>query len=152
VAQKNQLWILLGFFGMIGLFAGLAIWQINQSQQRDRELSKVKTELEQTTQQLKILKAQNATSISDKGKLIKDVTMSKKLLTDFQQKGLKLEQQLKAAQDMLTKVADENSKLKLQQINQGNTSQPSAAGKSSGSTQPKAEPTGPARAELLLPR
>jgi chromosome segregation ATPase len=114
VTSKNQLWILLAFFALIGVFSGLAIWQINQSQHRERELTRTKTQLQQIAQQMQVLKEQNAAAQSDKGKLIKDLTVAKKQLTTFQQKGLELEQRFKAAQDTLTKLATENSNLKLQ--------------------------------------
>ncbi len=111
---KNKLWILLAFFAVIGVFSGLAIWQINQSQQKERELTRAKTDLQQIAQQIQVLKEQNATALSDKGKLIKDLTAAKKQLTTFQQKGIELEQRFKAAQDTLSKLAAENSNLRIQ--------------------------------------
>jgi uncharacterized protein YhaN len=146
VTSKNQLWILLAFFAVIGIFSGLAIWQINQSQQKERELTRAKTDLQQIAQQMQVLKEQNAAALSDKSKLIKDLTATKKQLTTFQQKGIELEQRFKAAQETLTKLAAENSSFRiqlaetskkrnpLQQISTPNTS------------------NSPPKAELRLPR
>jgi type II secretory pathway pseudopilin PulG len=143
---KNKLWILLAFFAVIGIFSGLAIWQINQSQQKERELTRTKTDLQQMAQQMQVLKEQNAAALSDKSKLIKDLTVAKNQLTTFQQKGIELEQRFKAAQNTLSKLAAENSNLRiqmsetakkrtsLQQIPDSNTS------------------NSPPKAELRLPR
>jgi type II secretory pathway pseudopilin PulG len=143
---KNQLWILLAFFTLIGVFSGLAIWQINQSQQRERELTRTKTQLQQIAQQMQVLKEQNAAAQLDKGKLIKDLTIAKKQLTTFQQKGIELEQRFKAAQDTLTKLATENSNLKIQAgtANKRTTSLQQTPASST--------PTSPPKAELRLPR
>jgi chromosome segregation ATPase len=147
VTSKNQLWILLAFFASIGVFSVLAIWQINQSQQRERELTRTKTQLQQISQQMQVLKEQNAAAQLDKGKLIKDLTVAKKQLTTFQQKGLELEQRFKAAQDTLTKLATENSNLKIQM---------SETAKKRTTTLQKipisSTSSGPPKAEFKLPR
>jgi type II secretory pathway pseudopilin PulG len=146
VTPKNKLWILLAFFAVIGIFSGLAIWQINQSQQRDRELTRAKTDLQQIAQQMQVLKEQNAAALSDKGKLIKDLTAVKNQLTTFQQKGIELEQRFKAAQDTLSKLAAENSNLRIQlaeTAKKRTTLQQIPASNTSNS---------PPKAELRLPR
>jgi len=147
VTSKNQLWILLAFFALIGVFSGLAIWQINQSQQRERELTRTKTQLQQIAQQMQVLKEQNAAAQSDKGKLIKDLTVAKKQLTTFQQKGLELEQRFKAAQDTLTKLATENSNLKLQMSETAKKRTTALQQIPTSSTL-----NGPPKAELKIPR
>jgi DNA anti-recombination protein RmuC len=147
VTSKNQLWILLAFFALIGVFSGLAIWQINQSQQRERELTRTKTQLQQIAQQMQVLKEQNAAAQSDKGKLIKDLTVAKKQLTIFQQKGLELEQRFKAAQDTLTKLATENSNLKLQMSETAKKRTTTLQQIPTSSTL-----NGPPKAELKIPR
>jgi type II secretory pathway pseudopilin PulG len=146
VNSKNQLWILLAFFALIGVFSGLAIWQINQSQQKERELTRAKTQLQQIAQQMQVLKEQNATALSDKGKLIKDLGAAKKQLTTFQQKGIELEQRFKAAQDTLTKLATENSNLKIQ------LAETSKKGTTFQQAPTPSQPTSPPKAELRLPR
>jgi DNA anti-recombination protein RmuC len=147
VTSKNQLWILLAFFALIGVFSGLAIWQINQSQQRERELTRTKTQLQQISQQMQVLKEQNAAAQLDKGKLIKDLTVAKKQLTTFQQKGLELEQRFKAAQDTLTKLATENSNLKIQMSETTKKRTTTLQQIPTSSTL-----NGPPKAELKLPR
>jgi chromosome segregation ATPase len=147
VTSKNQLWILLAFFALIGVFSGLAIWQINQSQQRERELTRTKTQLQQISQQMQVLKEQNAAAQLDKGKLIKDLTVAKKQLTTFQQKGLELEQRFKAAQDTLTKLATENSNLKIQISETAKKRTTTLQQIPTSSTL-----NGPPKAELKLPR
>jgi chromosome segregation ATPase len=147
VTSKNQLWILLAFFALIGVFSGLAIWQINQSQQRERELTRTKTQLQQIAQQMQVLKEQNAAVQSDKGKLIKDLTVAKKQLTTFQQKGLELEQRFKAAQDTLTKLAAENSNLKIQMSETAKKRTTTLQKTPISSTS-----SGPPKAEFKLPR
>jgi DNA anti-recombination protein RmuC len=147
VTSKNRLWILLAFFALIGVFSGLAIWQINQSQQRERELTRTKTQLQQIAQQMQVLKEQNAAAQSDKGKLIKDLTVAKKQLTTFQQKGLELEQRFKAAQDTLTKLATENSNLKLQMSETAKKRTATLQQIPTSSTL-----NGPPKAELKIPR
>ncbi len=114
MTPKNKLWILLAFFAVIGIFSGLAIWQINQSQQKERELTRAKADLQQIAQQMQVLKEQNAAALSDKSKLIKDLTAAKQQLTIFQQKGIELEQRFKATQATLSKLAAENSNLRIQ--------------------------------------
>jgi DNA anti-recombination protein RmuC len=147
VTSKNQLWILLAFFASIGVFSGLAIWQINQSQQRERELTRTKAQLQQIAQQMQVLKEQNAAAQSDKGKLIKDLTVAKKQLTTFQQKGLELEQRFKAAQDTLTKLATENSNLKIQMSETAKKRTTTLQKTPISSTS-----NGPPKAELKIPR
>jgi chromosome segregation ATPase len=112
VGQRKQLWVLLLFFVIVGLFSGLAIWQINQSQQKERDLARSKTELEQTNQQLKLLKDQNTASITSRGKLQKELTAAKKQLETFQKQGIALETQFKAAQAQNIGLVSENSTLK----------------------------------------
>jgi chromosome segregation ATPase len=114
VGQRKQLWILLSFFAVVGLFTGLAIWQISQLQQKDRDLARAKTELEQTNQQMQLLKDQNTATITSRGKLQKDFAAAKKQLATFQQKGLAIEQQLKAAQAQNTALISDNAKLNVE--------------------------------------
>ncbi|WP_404789596.1 hypothetical protein [Altericista sp. CCNU0014] len=113
MGQRKLLWILLLFFAVAGLFSGFAIWQISQSQQKERDLARVKTELEQATQQMQILKEQNTASIAARGKLQKDLMAAKKQLTTFQQQGTDLLQQLKVEQTQKSALASENSTLKI---------------------------------------
>jgi chromosome segregation ATPase len=112
VGQRKQLWVLLLFFAVVGLFTGFAIWQISQSQQKERDLARVKTDLEQTTQQLQLLKDQNTASITARGKLQKDLAAAKKQLDTFQKQGIALETQFKAAQAQNLNLVSENSTLK----------------------------------------
>lgn len=111
-ARRNQLLILLLFFGLSGIFAGIVLWQINQSQQRERELLQVKTELEQTNQQMQILKQQSNAALSTRSKLQKDLITVKKQLDTASQKNATLEQNLKTAQTQSSSLATENSSLK----------------------------------------
>ena len=113
MGQRKQLWILLSFFAVVGLFSGLAIWQISNLQQKDREVARAKTELEQATQQMQLLKNQNTATITSRGKLQKDFAAAQKQLTTFQQKGLAIEQQLKTAQAQNSTLISENSTLKV---------------------------------------
>jgi DNA repair exonuclease SbcCD ATPase subunit len=113
VGQRKLLWILLLFFAVAGVFSGFAIWQISQAQQKERDLARAKVELEQTTQQMQILKEQNTASITARGKLLKDLTEAKKQLKTMQQQGLTLEQQLKVEQTQKSALASENSTLKI---------------------------------------
>jgi chromosome segregation ATPase len=114
VGQRKQLWILLSFFGVVTLFSGLAIWQIGNLQQKDRELARAKTQLEQTTQQMQLLNNQNTASITSKGKLQKNLAAAQKQLTDFQKKGIAIEQQLKTAQAQNGVLITENAKLNVE--------------------------------------
>lgn len=113
VARRNQLWILLSFFVCVGLFSGLAIWQISQFQQKERELARARNELKQTTDQMQVLKAQNTAALSSKGKLQKDLATVKKQLATVQQQGAVLEQQFKTLQGESSTLAAENSTLKV---------------------------------------
>jgi uncharacterized protein YhaN len=121
VGQRKQLWMLLLVFAGVGLFSGLAIWQISQLQQKDRDLSRVKTELEQTKQQIQLLQENNKATIVARGKLQKDLAAVKKQATTFQQQGLAIEKklieaqvQIKTAQDIANKLNAENITLKTQ--------------------------------------
>jgi cytochrome oxidase assembly protein ShyY1 len=121
VAQRKQIGILLLVFTGVGLFCGLALWQINQLQQKDRDLSRVKTELEQSRQQVQLLQDNNKATIVDRGKLQKDLAAVKKQAATFQQQGLAIEKQLKesqiqlkTAQDMANKLNADNVLLKTQ--------------------------------------
>jgi type II secretory pathway pseudopilin PulG len=143
---KNKLWILLAFFAVIGIFSGLAIWQINQSQQKERELTRTKTDLQQMAQQMQVLKEQNAAALSDKSKLIKDLTVAKNQLTTFQQKGIELEQRFKAAQNTLSKLAAENSNLRIQMSETAKKRTPLQQIPDSNTS------NSPPKAELRLPR
>lgn len=113
MGQRKLLWTLLLFFAVAGLFSGFAIWQISQAQQKERDLARVKNELEQTTQQMKILKEQNTAAITVRGKLQKDLADAKKQLLTFQQQGANLAQQLKVEQTQKSALASENSTLKI---------------------------------------
>jgi uncharacterized protein YhaN len=121
VGQRKQLWMLLLIFAGVGLFSGLAIWQISQLQQKDRDLSRVKTELEQTKQQMQLLQDNNKATIMSRGKLQKELAAVKKQATTFQQQGLAIEKQLremqvqlKNAQDIANKLNADNITLKTQ--------------------------------------
>jgi chromosome segregation ATPase len=112
-ARRTQLVILLSFFGLIGIFAGVAIWLMNQSQQKERDLMRVQSELTQTTQQMQILKEQNTAALTTRSKLQKDFATLKKQLDNANKQGLALEQKLKAVQAQFTVLATENSSLKV---------------------------------------
>lgn len=121
MGQRKQLWMLLLVFAGVGLFSGLAIWQISQLQQKDRDLSRVKTELEQTKQQMQLLQDNNKATIVARGKLQKELAAVKKQAATFQQQGLAIEKQLKeaqvqfkTAQDIANKLNAENITLKTQ--------------------------------------
>jgi septal ring factor EnvC (AmiA/AmiB activator) len=116
VGQRKQLWILLSVFVGVGLFAGLTMWQISQMQQKDRDIARVKTELEQTKQQIQLLQDTNKAAISSRGKLQKDFTAAQKLLTTFQQKGQALEKQLKDTQEQLKGAQDVANKLNAEKV------------------------------------
>ncbi len=113
MGQRKLLWILLLFFAVAGLFSGFAIWQMSQAQQKERDLARAKAELEQTTQQMQILKEQNTASITARGKLQKDLAETKKQSKTFQQQSASLEQQLKIEQTQKSALASENSTLKI---------------------------------------
>lgn len=112
-ARRNQLVILLLFFGLIGIFSGVAIWLMSQSQQKERDLIRVQSELTQTTQQMQILKEQNTAAFTTRGKLQKDFTTLKKQLDNANKQGIALEQKLKAVQAQFIALATENSSLKV---------------------------------------
>jgi uncharacterized protein YhaN len=121
VGQRKQLWMLLLVFAGVGLFSGLAIWQISQLQQKDRDLSRVKTELEQTKQQMQLLQENNKVTIVARGKLQKELAAVKKQATLFQQQGQVIEKklieaqiQLKNTQELANKLNADNLTLKTQ--------------------------------------
>ena len=113
-ARRNQLLILLLFFGLVGIFSGIVVWQMNQSQQRERGLMQAQTDLEQTNQQMQILKEQSNAALTTRSKLQKDLANMKKQLDTANQKGATLEQNLKTAQSQSSALATENSSLKTQ--------------------------------------
>jgi septal ring factor EnvC (AmiA/AmiB activator) len=117
VGQRKQLWMLLPVFVGMGLFAGLTMWQISQFQQKDRDIARVKTELEQTKQQMQLLQENNKATIVARGKLQKDLAAVKKQATTFQQQGLAIEKQLKEAQVQLKTAQDIANKLNAENIN-----------------------------------
>lgn len=114
-ARRNQLVILLVFFCLIGIFSGVAIWLISQSQQKERDLLRTQSDLQQTAQQMQILKEQNISALTTRSKLQNEnITLKKKLDLAIKQ-GVSLEQKLKDAQTQLSTVATENSNLKIKQ-------------------------------------
>jgi type II secretory pathway pseudopilin PulG len=114
-ARRNQLVILLVFFCLIGIFSGVAIWLISQSQQKERDLLRTQSDLQQTAQQMQILKEQNISALTTRSKLQNEnITLKKKLDLAIKQ-GISLEQKLKDAQTQLSTVATENSNLKIKQ-------------------------------------
>ncbi|HEY9824566.1 MAG TPA: hypothetical protein V6D19_03900 [Stenomitos sp.] len=113
MVQRNQLWILLLFFVVVGVFSGVAIWQINQMQQTERELARVRNDLAQATQQTKILREQTATTLTAKSKLQKNFDTAKKQLAEAIKQGIALENQLKTVQTQSTALSAENSSLKV---------------------------------------
>jgi chromosome segregation ATPase len=113
-ARRNQLLILLLFFGLVGIFSGIIVWQLNQSQQRERSLMQVQTDLEQTNQQMQILKQQSNAALATRSKLQKDLANMKKQLDAANQRSATLEQNLKTAQSQSSGLATENSSLKTQ--------------------------------------
>jgi superfamily II DNA/RNA helicase len=112
-ARRNQLVILLLFFCLIGIFSGVAIWFINQSQQKERDLLRAQSDLEQTAQQLQILKEQNISAITTRTKLQKDLTTLKKQLDLANKQNASLGQMLKEAQTKSSALATDNSGLKV---------------------------------------
>jgi chromosome segregation ATPase len=116
VGQRKQLWILLLVFAGVGLLSGLAIWQISQLQQKDRDLARVKTELEQSKQQVQLLQDNNKATIVSRGKLQKDLAAVKKQAATFQQQGLAIEKQLKVTQDQLKSAQDIANKLNAEKV------------------------------------
>ena len=113
-ARRNQLLILLLFFGLVGIFSGIIVWQLNQSQQRERSLMQAQTDLEQTNQQMQILKQQSNSALATRSKLQKDLTNMKKQLDAANQRSATLEQNLKTAQSQSSALATDNSLLKTQ--------------------------------------
>jgi chromosome segregation ATPase len=116
VGQRKQLWILLLVFAGVGLLSGLAIWQISQLQQKDRDLARAKTELEQSKQQVQLLQDNNKATIVARGKLQKDLAAVKKQAATFQQQGLAIEKQLKVTQDQLKNAQDIANKLNAEKV------------------------------------
>ena len=112
-ARRNQLVILLLFFCLIGIFSGVAIWFINQSQQKERDLLRAQSDLEQTAQQMQILKEQNISAITTRTKLQKDLTILKKQLDLASKQNASLGQMLKEAQTKSSALATDNSGLKV---------------------------------------
>ncbi len=114
-ARRNQLVILVVFFCLIGVFSGVAIWLISQSQQKERDLIRTQSDLEQTAQQMQILKEQNISAITTRSKLQNENTTLKKKLDLAIKQGISVEQKLKDAQTQLSTVTTENSSLKIKQ-------------------------------------
>jgi cytoskeletal protein RodZ len=112
-ARRNQLVILLVFFCLVGIFAGVAIWLMSQSQQKERDLLRAQSDLEQTSQQMQILKEQNVSALTTRSKLQKDNTTLKKQLDLTTKQEVSLELKLKDAQTQLSTLATENSSLKV---------------------------------------
>jgi type II secretory pathway pseudopilin PulG len=112
-ARRNQLVILVVFFCLIGIFSGVAIWLMSQSQQKERDLLRAQSDLEQTTQQMQILKEQNVSALTTRSKLQKDNITLKKQLDLANKQGLALELKLKDAQTITSTLAKDNSGLKV---------------------------------------
>jgi predicted nucleic acid-binding Zn-ribbon protein len=112
-ARRNQLVILVVFFCLIGIFSGVAIWLISQSQQKERDLLRSQSDLQQTAQQMQILKEQNVSAIATRSKLQKDVTTLKKQLDLANKQNVSLGQMLKEAQTKSSALATDNSGLKV---------------------------------------
>lgn len=89
MGQRKQLWILLSVFVGMGLFAGLAMWQISQLQQKDRAFSRVKIELDQVKKQLESSRNSQNGLVTSQAKLQKQLIAS-------QQKGAALDKQHQA--------------------------------------------------------
>jgi uncharacterized protein YhaN len=116
VGQRKQLGILLLVFAGVGLLAGLALWQISQLQQKDRDLARVKTELEQAKQQVQLLQNSNKATIVSRGKLQKDLAAAKKQAATFQQQGQAIEKQLRETQVQLKLAQDTANKLNADNV------------------------------------
>jgi septal ring factor EnvC (AmiA/AmiB activator) len=86
VGQRKQLWILLSVFVGMGLFAGLTMWQISQTQQKDRAFSQVKIELDQVKKQLESSRSSQNGLVASQAKIQKQLTVA-------QQKRAELEKQ-----------------------------------------------------------
>lgn len=112
-ARRNQLVILLLFFGLIGIFSGVAIWLMSQSQQKERDLLQVQSELEQTKQKMQILNEQNVAALTNRSKLQKDVTMLKKQLDLISKENVSLRLAVKDSQTRFSALATDNSSLKV---------------------------------------
>jgi type II secretory pathway pseudopilin PulG len=114
-ARRNQLVILLVFFCLIGIFSGVAIWLMSQSQQKERELLRTQSDLQQTAQQMQILKEQNISALTTRSKLQNENKALKQKLDLAIKQGISLEQKLKDAQTQLSASTTENSNLKIKQ-------------------------------------
>jgi septal ring factor EnvC (AmiA/AmiB activator) len=112
-ARRNQLVILLLFFGLIGIFSGVAIWLMSQSQQKERDLLQVQSELEQTKQKMQILNEQNVAALTNRSKLQKDVTTLKKQLDLISKENVSLRLAVKDSQTRFSALATDNSSLKV---------------------------------------
>lgn len=112
-ARRNQLVILLLFFCLIGIFSGVAIWLISQSQQKERDLLRVQSDLEQTSQKMQILTEQNKSSLTTQSKLQNSVKTLKKQLDITTKQNAAQMQMLKEAQTKNSALVTENSNLSV---------------------------------------
>jgi septal ring factor EnvC (AmiA/AmiB activator) len=112
-ARRNQLVILLLFFCLSGIFSGVAIWLISKSQDKERDLLRVQSDLEQTSQQMQILKEQNKSALTIQSKLQNDVKTLKKQLDFTTKQNAAQVQMLKEAQTKNSALATVNSDLSV---------------------------------------
>jgi flagellar biosynthesis chaperone FliJ len=103
-------------FLIVGASAGFAIWQMSETQKQQRDLSSVKTTLDQSNQQLKFLKQENEAALKVRTKLQKDLQASQKQVGDAKKQITVLQQQFVDAQNKVNMLANENGNLKAQLV------------------------------------
>jgi septal ring factor EnvC (AmiA/AmiB activator) len=112
-ARRNQLVILLLFFCLIGIFSGVAIWLISQSQQKERDLLQVQSDLEKTSEKMQILTEQNKSALTSQSKLQNQVKILTKQLDVTTKQNAAQAQMLKEAQTKNSALATVNSDLSV---------------------------------------
>jgi flagellar biosynthesis chaperone FliJ len=103
-------------FLVVGASAGFAIWQMSQTQRQQRDLSSVKTLLDQTNQQVQFLKQENEAALKLRTRLQKDLQTSQKQLGDSKKQITVLQTAIGEAQNRMNALATENGNLRSQLI------------------------------------
>ena len=101
-------------FLVVGASAGFAIWQMSQTQRQQRDLSSVKTLLDQTNQQVQFLKQENEAALKLRTKLQKDLQASQKQLGDAKKQVTVLQSAITEAQNKMSELATNNGNLRAQ--------------------------------------
>jgi septal ring factor EnvC (AmiA/AmiB activator) len=138
-------------FLVVGASAGFAIWQMSQTQRQQRDLSSVKTLLEQTNQQVQFLKQENEAALKLRTKLQKDLQTSQKQLGDAKKQITVLQQQFAEAQNKVNLLATDNGNLRAQLITAQQQSSAYSKLRSTTPTQKIESPTTNANSNFIPP-